>query len=143
MSTNKKITTKKNPSSDKQSQSQSLEDHQKASISTKKRYSGPLPSAEQMAKYDAISPTIVNRIITLAESEAVHRRSMENKVVTYQGREILAGQLFGLIVSLTGFILSAYIVYLGHPKSGVVIATGVIASLVGVFIKGRSQEKDT
>lgn len=143
MSKNKKVTTKKNPSSNKQSQNQNPEDHQKQVIRAEKRYSGPLPSADEMAKYDTISPTIVDRIITLAESEAIHRRSMEKKVVTYQGREILAGQLFGLIVSLTGFTLSGYIVYLGHPKSGVAIATGVIAGLVGVFIKGRSQEKDT
>jgi len=40
--------------------------------------SGPIPSADELARYNAIDPELVNRIISLAEREATNRHKMES-----------------------------------------------------------------
>lgn len=42
-------------------------------------HQGPLPPPELLRQYDTISPGAADRIIAMAEGEAVHRRESENK----------------------------------------------------------------
>lgn len=40
---------------------------------------GPLPHPEVLRQYDQLSPGAADRIITMAEGEAAHRRQMERQ----------------------------------------------------------------
>jgi hypothetical protein len=45
------------------------------------RFSGPLPHPEDLAKYEQVLPGSADRIISMAEQQAEHRRNLEKSVI--------------------------------------------------------------
>ena len=43
--------------------------------------SGPIPSAEELSKYNKIEPELVNRIVSMAENQQNHRLNSEKKTI--------------------------------------------------------------
>jgi len=107
--------------------------------------SGPLPSPDILKKYEEISPGIANRLIKIAEDEALHRRKMEAEVIAVQSREQSAyrtsemlGQVFGLVIGLTAIIAAIIMALHGAQLAASFIGTGGVTSLVTAFILGRT-----
>ena len=46
-------------------------------------FSGPIPPPEILAKYETIQTGLVNRIVTMAESETIHRQTIEKKGLSF------------------------------------------------------------
>jgi len=45
------------------------------------RHQGPIPSPEALARYDQISPALVDRIVGMAEKEQLHRHDMDKELI--------------------------------------------------------------
>ena len=45
--------------------------------------SGPIPSAEELSKYNKIEPELVNRIVSMAENQQNHRLNSEKRHKTW------------------------------------------------------------
>ena len=45
-------------------------------------HSGPLPSPEDLAKYNMIVPDAAERLLCMAENQQAHRMELEKKVVS-------------------------------------------------------------
>jgi len=52
-----------------------------ASVNTMSIYAGPIPSADELAKYENILPGSANRILEMAEKQSRHRQNMESEML--------------------------------------------------------------
>ncbi len=106
-------------------------------------FSGPLPPPHILAGYEEIQTGLADRIVTMAESQSIHRRSMEKKQLNAQILEIVLGQIFGFTIGAItiggGVAASIY----GSAMFGASITTVGVVALVSVFIYGRKSEKSS
>ncbi len=105
-------------------------------------FSGPLPHPSDLAKYEQITPGAAERIIKMAEEQAVHRQVLEKKVIDSGVDNSRKGLRYGLLIGLSGFAAVAYCAYLGYQGLAGTIATIDLGSLVGVFVYGSNQRKN-
>lgn len=127
-------------------QAQGDEEHQV--LAMKAEFRGPLPPPEVLQRYEDIHPGTAERILQQFERETQHRHAIEEKLVDgqldIQRDEIPArrlGQVFGLIIALSGIVAAAYCVSTassaGQAWAGAGIAGFSLATLAGVFVYGR------
>jgi uncharacterized membrane protein len=112
-------------------------------------FSGPLPPPSHFAQYDTVVPGAAERILSLAEQESRHRRSIEKMIAEAEvddrvaaRRERKRGQDYGLAIGLFTISAGALTACLGHPIVGTFLGTGGVLGLVTAFVYGRRQEKD-
>jgi len=111
--------------------------------------SGPLPPPEALARYDAIKPGFAERIMKMAEEEAIHRRIQEGKalaadveVMRAYPTEVRLGQIFAFLIGLAALGLGAYTAVSGAEVAGGFIGTTGVVGLVSAFILGRYTPKN-
>lgn len=116
---------------------------QQVTFQQTKFYQGPLPAPETLQQYEQIQPGFANRIMTLAEGEALHRRSLEGRVITINTVLSFAGMLCGLL-SIAGVLWLCYYAFsLGYDTAAATIATGVLIGIGGVFLYRKSRKPDS
>jgi uncharacterized membrane protein len=93
-------------------------------------FSGPLPMPSMLQGYEDVVPGAAERIIKLAEDEAVHRRQMDGAFVRYR---LLSLILAGAVVlgALGG---GFYLIAAGSQAEGIATVTGTITALAAVFL---------
>ncbi len=81
----------------------------------------------------------------MAEEEAAHRRKEESRALDADienlkstNRETMGGQLSALIIAVVTVVAGSVTAINGAEMAGGFIGTGGVASLVAVFIYGRS-----
>jgi uncharacterized membrane protein len=104
-------------------------------------YSGPLPQPADLEKYNAIVPGAAERILTMAEHQAVHRQELEKKVVYSGSRDSLLGLIFGFVIAIGTVGSGVYYVLNGHDVSGTIVSGTGLCGLVGVFVYGSRQRR--
>jgi uncharacterized membrane protein len=117
-------------------------------MSLQQRYSGPLPPASELGRYESIEPGLANRIVEMAEKQAAHRQNMERqehelqaKALKSDTRDSLLGLLFAVVIAFAGLSLSGYMIYLGHMTGGMFTIFVVIGSIVASFVYGTHNNK--
>lgn len=127
--------------------SNSLKKHDKASSKAQmviaEQFSGPIPSPEVFAKYEAILPGAAERILTMAEEQQKHRMEIEKQVINSKISDSRLGIILGFILTIVIIAVSTGAILMGYSVIGfssIIIAVG---GLVGVFIYGtRSNRKE-
>lgn len=104
-------------------------------------FSGPLPPPEVLAQFDRVVPGAAERIIAMAEKQADHRRGLEKKITESDISDSRLGLIFGFLIGLIGVGGGVMTAILGRPGTGSVISITALASLVGVFVYGSSQNR--
>ena len=104
-------------------------------------YSGPIPSPENLAKYDEIHPGLAERIIQMAESESIHRREIEKRMTISYTKSAYMGMFFAFFSVCIVSFLVYYSIFKGFGKEAAYIAVGAIATVAGVFILFRRAAK--
>lgn len=112
---------------------------QQITIHQAKLHQGPLPDPETLAQYEQIQPGFANRVITLAEGEAQHRRGLDRKVISMNFWLTLCGMLFGLLSIAGVTYLCHYAFSIGAKTEASAIAIGVLVSVGGVFLWRRGK----
>ena len=109
-------------------------------------FSGPIPPPAILQEYNRITPGLAERIVSMAEKEALHRHEIEHKALTAdisdQNKmfsEARLGQICGFIIGLAAIIAGVYTATNGAQWPGGIIGGGGIIGLVSVFIYGRKQ----
>jgi uncharacterized membrane protein len=105
-------------------------------------FSGPLPPPNLLRQYQDIQPDFPERLLSLTEQEAAHRRDVTRKAMRLDAVETVIGQVFGLVVALAAMTMVGYLGYLGYPVASVVFGFGALSSLVAVFVWGRRGDKN-
>jgi len=110
-------------------------------FAVKRKYSGPLPPPEALEHYDSIIPGAAERILTMAEQNAAHRRNIESRALDAKRRENRRGQLLGFGIGVIALSVAGLAVYLGYPTTASVIGGGTVVGIVAAFVTGRVRKK--
>jgi len=94
-----------------------------------KQWQGPLPSPDDLARFNEIIPDGAQRIVAMAENEQKHRLAHEAAVLDANRREARRGQYFGTGLSAFAIAGAVYVAIIGGSP-------WVSASLVGVPFAG-------
>ena len=127
--------------------SNSLKKHDKvptkAQMVIAEKFSGPIPSPEVIARYEAIIPGAAERILTMAEEQQKHRMDLENRVVNSKISDSRLGIILGFILTIVIIAVSLCAILMGYSVIGFSSIIIAIGGLVGVFIYGtRSNRKE-
>jgi uncharacterized membrane protein len=112
-------------------------------LATASAFQGPLPPPEVLAKYNEIDAGLVNRIVTMAEEQAKHRREIENFVTDKSLALSRMGQVFGLTIAMTGLGAAVITTLYNHGVVGALIGTVDLVALVSVFVLGKTMNAQT
>ncbi|MEW6764190.1 MAG: DUF2335 domain-containing protein [Pseudomonadota bacterium] len=112
-------------------------------ILVQEAFSGPLPPPALLQKYKEIQQDFPERILSLTESEAKHRRALEMALVEADSRQIAQGQRYGFFVAMTGLVVAFGFAALGHPGYASVLFGGTMLAIVTAFIKGRAMKDNS
>ncbi len=106
--------------------------------------SGPLPSSSEMEKYNAISPELVIRIISMAEREAANRHKLDKEalqaniaITDKQFSERKRGQILGFCIGSLGLLCSVALAWIGYENAASIVGGSTVIGLVGVFVTGQ------
>jgi uncharacterized membrane protein len=109
-------------------------------VETFERYSGPIPQASEIRQYEEVLPGLADRIVTMAEKQAKHRRRMETMDVFFEHLHVTAGQASALIVALFFGWIAWDLGQDGHEVLAAFIGGVDLVALVSVFIYGKRKE---
>ena len=110
-------------------------------FSAEQRFSGPLPPPQMLIKYNEAFPGCAERIVAMAERQAVHRQDIEKRVVRSNSIREQVGQVFGLLVALTAILSGVYLIMHNKPAEGIASILGPLAALASVFVYGKYLQK--
>jgi uncharacterized membrane protein len=105
-------------------------------------YSGPLPSAEEMAIYERTQTGSANRIITLAENQQAHRIEMEKLDFPVRNNHFKMGQWFSLTIGICGLGVTTLLALEGHDWVAGVIGTITTGTILACFIRRKTQDQE-
>ena len=105
--------------------------------------SGPIPDAEQLAKYDSVCQGAAHRIIAMAENQSEHRQAIEKTVVKTNARNSTLGVIAAFILGVLTIVGGVFLAYNGRELSGAVLGGTGLVGLATVFIYGtRSSRRE-
>ena len=90
-----------------------------------------------MERYHALDPQLVHRIVAMAESEAEHRRQLENKALESDIRLQRRGQTLGFWLSAVALLSSVALAYVGAFVVAALVGGTTVAVILSLFVTGR------
>jgi uncharacterized membrane protein len=109
---------------------------QQAMILTQMSRSGPIPDAEQLEKYERITPGAADRIIKMAEKQSDHRQTIERAVIKTKSINSTLGVVFAFLLGAGTIFGGVFLAYNGQGWPGAVLGSAGLIGLVSVFIYG-------
>lgn len=102
---------------------------------------GPLPPAEELARYDQCVERGAERLFKMAEIQSEHRRKLET--ATLRTRLCLAvfGQIFAFLLGVLGLGGGVWAVLKGHDWAGVTMSGAALVSLVTAFLRSYAPSR--
>ncbi len=121
---------------------------------------GPLDDPERMGRYYSIDPALGLEVIRMTNVQAEHRRAFElaeashrreleiaeakhrhaaeNSVILAEQGRATRGQRIGMILTITGFGLTAFALHTGNPVSASILGTFNLVGLVAQFASAKN-----
>jgi len=84
---------------------------------------------------------MAERIVSMAEKQSDHRRTLEKKVVDGNERRTNIGQWMAFVIALFGIAAGIYLTMNNKPTEGLVAILGPLAAIVGIFFYGKISQK--
>jgi uncharacterized membrane protein len=109
-------------------------------IESRLSHSGPLPPPEQLSEYDRVLPGLAERIVKLTEAEQRHRHEIVDLAVRRDARIRERGQALAMVALIVMVAFCCYLVATDNAQTAGVVAVGVIAAVVGIFVTGRKED---
>ena len=118
-------------------------------------YSGPLPQADQLERYEQIQPGFSMEILEMAKKDQNHsiemaKRAQEHsqlielesiqiqKITMARHQRLFGrGQIIGGVIALSGIVSGTVIAISGSPVTGGTIIGSIMAVLTGAFAWGK------
>jgi uncharacterized membrane protein len=83
-------------------------------------YRGPLPQPEDFAAYERVLPGAADRILRLAESQAMHRQGLEQQALTGDIRKSMMGTILAYITFAGAMCGAVYLLLNDKPIQSLV-----------------------
>jgi uncharacterized membrane protein len=103
-------------------------------------YSGPIPDPESLSRYEQIQPGFAERIMSMAEQEAIHRRTNEKNIIKSASKMSYLGIIFAFVTVLFFCGLIFYAITKEQNMTALSLAIGAVASLAGIFMFFRKKQ---
>ena len=100
-------------------------------------YSGPLPPAQQLERYNQIFPGCADRIVTMAEKQSDHRQDLEKLELRVGISSERLGAVLAFLVVMSAIFGGLYLITIGKDAMGMAAIISSLAALAGVFVYGR------
>lgn len=97
----------------------------------------PLLPVAQLEHLHQFKPDAVDFVISQTKIEADYRRGETRRLNTLVFVERVIGQIFALLIGLSGIFSGAYVAVNGQPTAGATIASLSLTGLAVVFLKGK------
>lgn len=107
---------------------------QQVQLEAIKTYSGPLPDADDLAKYAGLITNGGNRIMAMAEREQSHRHRMEGLVVMTGVTAQVMGTAAATLVALAFILMAFWLFREGKNGAAFVSMLAPLAGLCGVIV---------
>src|SRR5258708_7051923 len=85
---------------------------------------GPLPSPEQLEKYELVCPGLALRLALRMEMQSDHRMALEARALEADIRSRYLGQWLAAFIAIAFLLGGCYFAATGHPVEGSVVAGG-------------------
>ena len=105
-------------------------------------FAGPIPPPSMLGEYDEVHAGLANRIVSMAESQQLHRQTLEEKSVDAAIKTESRGQHYALAISVLIILGSLFLIATGKEVSGTVLAGATLTGLAYIFITGRKKQDD-
>ncbi len=106
-----------------------------------KSFQGPIPPPEDLQGYEEVLPGASNRIVTMAEENSKHRRSMEKTIIEGNISLSKRGQWMGFFLAIFFVLIALFLAFNGYQKlGGILITTTLIGALVIFVLHERPWE---
>ena len=112
------------------------------SVQSVRHFQGPLPPPQALEQYEAVLPGCAERIVSMAEAQAAHRRALEPRVIEGNVAAERRGQVFAFTLALVALVGGVWLIYQGKDAEGLTAIIGALAGLVGVFVYGRRKDAE-
>jgi uncharacterized membrane protein len=106
-------------------------------VSREVAYIGPLPPANEFAKYESALPGAADRTLSIAEKEMEHRHKNDDKIIEDSLRMSGRGQIFALIITILSLFAVGIGTFFSMPTASIAPAIIAIASLASIFLSYR------
>ena len=104
-------------------------------------YSGPLPTPEQLEKYEAISPGAAEKIIKMTIKQAEHRQELEKMDAKSAIRDSIAGLTYAFIICLSSVGGTVFLMNGDHTIGGSILCGSSLVAIISAFIQGKNKLK--
>jgi len=105
-------------------------------------YSGILPPALELKRYEQVYPGFAERIVrmaerqvSMAESQTKHRQELETTGILLLYLRLASG----FLLAVGGLFAGAYLIGLGRELDGATAFIASLATLVGLFVYERKR----
>ncbi len=118
---------------------------QQATIQILSQHSGPLPSAVDLAHYDALIPNGADRIMKLTENQQQMSFEIAKQEQSHKENElslISRGQHYGFSLAVLFMLIAAFLIVQGFGIAGVTMLVTEIAGLVALFLFSAKNMKN-
>lgn len=102
---------------------------------------GPLPPAEELAKYEKVLPGAADRIVAMAEREQQHRLERRDIQVRAESRDSGRGVIFAFLLGFAAIVGGTLTAIFSSALAGSVISLAGISTLAGTFIYGTRMKR--
>lgn len=110
-------------------------------------YQGPLPPADELAKYEETLPGLAQIIVDMAQKEQAFRHDMSrseqktvDQVVHHADAKTRLGQIGAFVIAMTTIGGSIWLIDNGHSVGGITGIVGALVALSTVFVIGKRYE---
>lgn len=107
-------------------------------------FSGPLPPPDLLIAYENVHPGLADRIVKMAEQQAIHRQGLETHMIRHDTGRSKQGLYAGVWLATLLMVLSSVLILQGQSLQGSIFAGGTALTLVGTFLyeaRQRRQER--
>lgn len=109
-------------------------------MKVEKRYSGPLPPAEDFAMYEKTVVGAGDRILKMAEAQSLHRQNIETKAIDAKISDVKRAQFLAFIIAIVVLVGGMFLIFSGKDITGLAVVIGTLTSFVGVYIYEKKHE---
>jgi hypothetical protein len=106
------------------------------------RYSGPIPSAQELSRYREVDARAVPIILDNFDEQSRHRRGLEAAIVSGSEKRADRGQLFVAGLLGTAVLGGLAAVFTGHDVAGASIVGTAIGGGALIYVVGGRPPKD-
>ncbi|MGA3370944.1 MAG: DUF2335 domain-containing protein [Terracidiphilus sp.] len=100
-----------------------------------------MPHPALLARYNEAIPNGAERVMAMAERQSAHRESLESQVVGGNVTSQARGALYAFIICLVTIIGGFVLIGMGKSVIGVSAIIGSLATLAGVFIISKREQR--